>query len=87
VPARAGVVTLAGRVESYPQKHAAEISTGRVVGVKAIAEAIVITLPLETKRADEELATAAIGWPAWDVSVPGDTVKARIELRRVWSRR
>ncbi len=87
MPARAGVVTLAGRVESYPQQQAAEMATGRVTGVKAIAEAIVVTLPLEIRRTDEELATAAIGWPAWDVSVPGDTVKARIELRRAWSRR
>jgi hypothetical protein len=78
VSARAGVVTLTDRVESYPQKHAAEMATGRVVGVKAIAEAIVITLPLETRRPDEELATAAIDWPAWDVSVQSDAVKVRV---------
>jgi osmotically-inducible protein OsmY len=78
VSARAGIVTLPGRVESYPQKQAAEMATGRVTSVKAIAEAIVVTLPLETRRTDEELATAAIGWPAGDVSVLSDAIKARV---------
>jgi hypothetical protein len=76
--ARAGVVTLTERVESYTQKHAAEMAAGRAVGVKAIAEAIVITLPLETRRADKALATAAIDWPAWDVSVQSDALKVRV---------
>jgi osmotically-inducible protein OsmY len=78
VSARGDVVTVPPRVESYPQQQAAEMATGRVTGGKATAEAIVVTLPLETRRTDEELATAAIGWPAWDVSVLSDAIKARV---------
>jgi osmotically-inducible protein OsmY len=79
VTARAGVVTLTGHVENYANKHAAETAARRVKGVKAVAEEIEVRLPFETKRNDEEIAAAAIDRLAWDVSVPRDAVKVKVE--------
>jgi osmotically-inducible protein OsmY len=79
VTARGGVVALTGHVESYVEKHAAETAAGRVKGVKAVAEEIEVRLPLEKKRGDEEIAAAALGRLSWDVSVPRDAVKIKVE--------
>jgi osmotically-inducible protein OsmY len=79
VTARGGVVALTGHVESYVEKHAAETTAGRVKGVKAVAEEIEVRLPLEKKRGDEEIAAAALGRLSWDVSVPRDAVKIKVE--------
>jgi osmotically-inducible protein OsmY len=79
VTAKGGVVALTGQVESYVEKHAAETAAGRVKGVKAVAEEIEVRLPLEKKRGDEEIAAAALGRLSWDVSVPRDAVKIKVE--------
>jgi osmotically-inducible protein OsmY len=79
VTARGGVVALTGHVESYVEKHAAETAAGRVKGVKAVAEEIEVRLPFEKKRGDEEIAAAALGRLSWDVSVPRDAVKIKVE--------
>ncbi len=79
VTAMDGVVTLTGHVETYAEKHAAETTTGRVKGVKAVAEELEVRLPVETKRSDEQIAAAAIDRLAWDVFVPRDAVQVRVE--------
>ena len=79
VTADHGTVTLTGHVESYGQKHAAEMATGRVKGVKAIAEEIEVRLPFEVKRDDADIATAAVDRLAWDTSTPRDAVKVKVE--------
>jgi osmotically-inducible protein OsmY len=79
VTAKAGVVALTGHVESYMEKRAAESAAGRVKGVKAVAEEIEVRLPFGTKRGDEEIAAAAIERLSWDVSVPRDAVKVKVE--------
>ena len=79
VIAKDGVVTLSGHVENYAEKHAAETAVGRVKGVKAVAEELEIRLPFETKRGDDAIAAAAIDRLAWDVSVPRDAVKVKVE--------
>jgi osmotically-inducible protein OsmY len=79
VTANAGVITLSGHVESFVQKHAAEMAVRRVKGVKAVAEEIEVRLPYETKRSDEEIAGAAIGRFEWDVSIPRDTIKVTVD--------
>jgi len=83
VTAKGGVVTLTGHVESFTEKQAAETATGRVKGVKAVAEEIEVRLPSEIKCGDEEIATAAIDRLAWDVSVPCNAVKVTVEKGRV----
>lgn len=79
VTAKEGVVTLTGHVESYWQKQAAERAASRVQGVKALAEELEIRLPFNIKRSDEEIAAAAIGRLSWDISVPKDAAKVKVE--------
>jgi osmotically-inducible protein OsmY len=79
VTAKGGVVALTGHVESFMEKHAAETAAGRVKGVKAVAEEIEVRLPFDTKRGDEEIAAAAIERFSWDVSVPPDAIKVKVE--------
>lgn len=79
VTAASGVVTLTGHVMTYAQKHAAETAARRVKGVKAVAEAIEVRLPFETKRTDEDIAAAAIDRMGWDVSIPRDAVQVKVE--------
>lgn len=79
VTAESGTVTLTGHVQSYGQKHAAELATGRVKGVKAIAEEIEVRLPFEIKCEDADIASAAVNRLAWDTGAPRDTVKIKVE--------
>lgn len=79
VTARDGVVTLMGHVDSFFQKRAAESAAGRVKGVKAVAEEIEVKLSSNIKRDDEEIAAAAISRLSWDVSVPKDAIKIKVE--------
>jgi len=79
VTAHGGVITLTGHVETYPEKHAAEMAATRVKGVRAVAEELEVRLPFETKRTDEAIAAAAIERVSWDVSIPKDAVLVRIE--------
>ena len=79
VAAKDGVVTLTGHVGAYAEKHAAEAAANRVKGVKAVAEEIEVRLPFETKRTDEDIAASAVDRLAWDVFVPKDAVKVRVE--------
>ena len=79
VTAKNGVVTLTGHVENYSEKHAAEMATARVKGVKAVAEELEVRLPYNIKRTDEEIAASAVDRLAWDVQVPRDAVKVRVE--------
>ena len=83
VTAENGTVTLTGHVHSYGQKHAAEMATGRVKGVKAVAEEIEVRLPYEIKRDDADIATAAVNRLAWDTGTPRDAVKVKVERGRI----
>ena len=79
VTAKDGVVTLTGHVENYSQKRSAEEAAGRVKGVKAIAEELEVRLPFTIKRDDAQIAAAAVDRLDWDVSVPEDKVKVKVE--------
>ncbi len=79
VTANDGVVTLSGHVETYAQKHAAETAASRVRGVQAVAEEIEVILPFERKRGDDDIAAAVLERLAWDVSLPRDAVKVKVE--------
>jgi len=74
-----GVVTLTGHVPNYYEKSAAERAATRVRGVKAVAEEIEVRLPVQTSRSDEEVARAALDRIAWEVAIPADTVKIKVE--------
>jgi osmotically-inducible protein OsmY len=79
VTARGGVVTLTGHVGSYAEKCVAERAAGRVTGVKAIAEELQIRYLSGVDHGDEDIARRAIDLISWDLSVPKDRVKIKIE--------
>jgi osmotically-inducible protein OsmY len=79
VTAKNGVVTLTGHVQNYLEKRAAEVAAGRVKGVKAVAEELEVRLAYGLNRADDEIAAAAVDRLSWNVSVPRDAVKVKVE--------
>ena len=79
VTARGGVVTLTGHVGSYAEKCVAERAAGRVTGVRAIVENLAIRYLSATSPDDEEIAKRALDTIAWDLSIPKDRVKIKIE--------
>jgi len=79
VTANHGVVTLTGFVTSYAEKTAAERAARRVKGVKAIAEEIEVRLPSDLKRADDEIAVRAVDILKWQVGVPADRIRVKVE--------
>ena len=79
VTANHGVVTLTGFVTSYAEKTMAERAVRRVKGVKAIAEEIEVRLPSDLKRADDEVAARAIDILKWQVGVPAERIKVKVE--------
>lgn len=74
-----GVVTLSGYVKSFPEKVAAEKATRRVAGVRAIAEEIKVRFAAEPKTADHEIAKRILDTIAWNVSIPDDKIKVKVE--------
>ena len=79
VAARDGVVTLAGCVRSYAEKLAAERAVERVAGVEGIVQELEVTIAGPHERTDAELAHAVVHALRWDVQVPEDRVKVKVE--------
>jgi len=84
VAAKEGVVTLTGQVDTYAKKYAAVRAAERVAGVHAIAEEINVVIPGALRRTDTDIAHAILNTFEWDVQVPQDRVKARVEDGWVW---
>lgn len=79
VSARDGVVTLAGRVESFAEKLAAEHAARRVKGVKAVAQELIVHLPADRKTADDEIAARAVSLLNWDSLLPHGEIAVTVE--------
>ncbi len=79
VTAKDGVVALTGHVDTYPQKHAAEMAVRRVKGVLAVADEIEVRLPGDSARSDEAIAAAAIERLSWDVTIPRDAIFVTVQ--------
>lgn len=79
VAAKSGVVTLTGQVPSFAKKYAATRAAERVAGVRALAEDLKVVLPSSYNRTDTDLAHSVASTLTWDIQVPNETVKARIE--------
>ena len=79
VTAKDGVITLNGEVPSYFEKIEAEEVAGRVAGVLAIAEELKVKLPDLNKRTDTDIAQFALNFLAWNLAVPRDHVKVKVE--------
>jgi osmotically-inducible protein OsmY len=79
VAARDGVVTLTGLVDSTARRHAAIKAAERVAGVKALAEDLIVKVPTSFARSDTDIAHAAHNALKWNIEVPVDTVKVRVD--------
>lgn len=73
-----GVVTLTGHVKNYAEKIAAERAVRRVKGVRALAQELEVSYPMDKKISDSNIAERAANIIAWDVTVP-DAVKVKVE--------
>lgn len=69
-----GTVRLAGHVNSYAAKLAAERAAGRVKGTKAVVDNIDVRFE-DKRRSDEAIADRAVAALEWNVEVPHDKVK------------
>jgi osmotically-inducible protein OsmY len=74
-----GVVTLTGYIDSYAEKRAAETAVKRVLGVRGVAEKLEVRLPQSSKRTDADLARAAANALEWNVAVPHQQIKIKVE--------
>ena len=71
-----GVVTLAGLVDTYAQRHAAERAIERVKGVRAIVNDL--TVKLQMDRSDADLAHSAVNAFRWNVEVPAERIQVKV---------
>jgi osmotically-inducible protein OsmY len=74
-----GVVTLAGHLDSFAEKHAVERAVRRVAGVRGIALDLDVHLPSEHQRSDSEIAQAATASLSLNSLVPPGKVKVEVE--------
>jgi osmotically-inducible protein OsmY len=79
VGVRDGIVTLAGYVNSYYDKWKAERVAGRVRGVKGVVNDLDVKLPSSSERTDPELARAVVDALKWNIWVPQDRIKVKVE--------
>ena len=79
VTAKNGVVTLSGHVENYMSKYAAERAARRVQGVNGVAEEIEVHLPSDNRKSDDEIAGAVLDRLAWNVMIPRNAIKVKVE--------
>ena len=66
----AGVVTLIGNVDNLPAKWGAEAAALRISGVKAVANTIEVKLSTNSRRSDEDIASAACNVLEWNILLP-----------------
>ena len=83
VAVKDGVVTLSGNVDSYGKKWAADRAAKRVYGVKAVAEEIKVTLASSYKRSDKDIAKSATDVLDWNLWIPSDRVKVKVQDGRI----
>lgn len=78
VSVKDGVVTLAGTVDTYAQRFAAERAVERVKGVSALASDLDVKLPGAMVRSDADLAHAAINALRWNIQVPDERIHVKV---------
>jgi len=71
-----GVVTLAGSVDTYAQRHAAERAVERVKGVRAIANDLRVKLLME--QSDADIAHIALNALRCNVEVPDERIRVKV---------
>ncbi len=76
---QSGVVTLTGTVATYAEKVSAERAAKRVSGVRVVANDIEVRLIGSMKRTDTDIAQAVLRGLDWDIAVPDEKIKARVD--------
>ena len=84
VAVKDGVVTLTGKVNSYARKLAAVHAAERIGGVRVVADDVTVALPLFAKKTDTDIAHAVANALKWDIEVPDDRIKARVDGGWLW---
>jgi len=79
VTVRDGVVTLTGFVPDYSQRRIAAKAAERVAGVRAVAQELKVKVPDAFHRSDTEIAHQVVNALAWDIEVPHEKIKAKVE--------
>ena len=74
-----GIVTLTGTVATYAEKVTAERAAKRVSGVRVVANDIEVRLIGSMKRTDTDIAQAVLRALEWDIAVPHEKIKARVD--------
>jgi osmotically-inducible protein OsmY len=83
VSVKDGVVTLSGDVSSFAKKYQAERAVENIHGVQAVALDLNVKPLSSWIHTDTEIAHAAIDALKWDVEVPDDKIKLRVEDGRI----
>ena len=83
VEVKDGLVTLAGCVESFAEKWAAEGAAKRVSGVKALADEIKVEPTRFRELTDADIARAAENALKWHAHAPQDRIKVTVEKGRI----
>ena len=79
VSVKGGVVTLSGFVESFAQKHAAELVVERISGVRGVADGLHVRPTEAFRRTDTDIAHSAVSALSWDIEVPAEKITAKVE--------
>lgn len=79
VTASDGIVSLTGKVKSYAENYAAVRAAQRVYGVRAVTNEMEVDLPAFHQRDDQDIARAALNALHWDVFVPNDAIKVKVQ--------
>ena len=79
VTAKEGILGLTGAVRSYAEKYAAVHAAERVSGVRAVTDEMQVDLPFLHIRNDEDIARAALNSLQWDVWVPNELIKVKVD--------
>lgn len=78
VAVQQGIVSLAGTVDSYAKKLAAQDAAHRVFGVLDVANDIEVQIPGRIARTDADIAKAVRAALEWDVWVPEKRIKSTV---------
>jgi osmotically-inducible protein OsmY len=74
-----GVVTLAGHLDSFAEKHAVEQAVRKVSGVRGIALDLDVKLAASQQRTDSDIAQAATAALSLNSLVPAGKIKVEVE--------
>lgn len=79
VSASDGVIVLSGSVDRYLEKALAEQAALRVVGVRAVANDIIVEMAAIHQRPDQDIAEAAAWALRWNAPVPENAVQVTVD--------